>query len=142
MKNLTIAILFLSCKTAAGQNQEPTILDGLKNYGPVTVQLVNHTGYRIDTLIFGGIFFKYLENDSLTAPLKMDNYLENSFIYGSIHEIDLDKVQWIWHCTGAPYNYQYKTLLVEIVLIESPFIVGKCRLISKILEEKVTVKDD
>lgn len=142
MKNLIIAILILTCKTAAGQNQEPSILDGPINNDPVTVQFVNHTGYCIDTLILGGIFYRSLENDSTTGFLKMDNYINNFLVDGNIQGISLDKVCWIWYCKGAPYNYENKTLLVELVLVESPFVEGKCRLISKILEEKVTGEDD
>lgn len=133
MKNLLIGILIVICKTVAAQNPERSILDG-PDYGPVTIQFVNHTGYRIDTLILGGILYWSLEKDSATRFITTPNYLDNELVYGNIQGIILDRVNWIWHCRGVPYRYQNMTLIVEIVLIESPFTECKYRMVSKILE--------
>jgi hypothetical protein len=144
---LYITFLFLTVSTF-GQTLSDSIIDGvyiqemnlingkleLRVPNPVNVKLINSTGHDIDTLIFYSVFFPKLEKDSSTPFFTIPNYEDSDFVRGSIQNLKVDNVNWIWHCKGVPYNYENKTLIIEIVLEESRFVEENYRLETRIKE--------
>jgi len=99
---------------------------------PVTVKLVNATGHDIRDVIFYNVYFPILEKDSATAFFHVPNYMPSDFVSGKIKEVKIDNGNWIWYCKGVPYNYENKTLILEIVLEDSEFVSAAFRLNTRI----------
>lgn len=148
---LTIAILFnlfLFQYRVFGQNLCDSIIDGvyiqemnqingkyeLRIPNPIKVKLINSTGHDIDSLIFYSVYFSKLEKDSTTIYFNIPNYEKSDFVRGSIQNVKIDNGDWIWYCKGVPYNYENKTLIIEIVLEKSTFVDGDYRLETRIKE--------
>ena len=137
-KNIII-IVFLIQTLAFGQKGHTNILDGAlvsKSSQPATVQLVNSTGYDIDTLLFYNIFFPSLEKDSSTAFFSIPNYKQSDFVRGSIQTVEIDNVRWYWNCKPDPlsFEYQSKNLIIEIILADSKMLENHYRLETRIKE--------
>lgn len=135
MKKLVLLFLSLSGYFVNAQTGNSLILDGSLDNDPIKVQLINRTGYQIDTLIFHNRLFPVLENNDSTKTFQIGNYVEGDFVRGTIIGVSIDNANWVWHCLGRPHNsYPTKILKLEIILIPSPFIKGESRLITKISE--------
>lgn len=145
IKTIIFHILLFQINTY-GQTRVDSVLDGmyiqemnlisgkyeLRNPGPVTVQLINSTGFDIDSVLFYNIYIPKLEKDSATDFFKIRNYKKSDFVHGSIPNIKIDNHNWVMHCRGVPYNYENRTLIIEIVLVNSRTSEGKMRLETRI----------
>lgn len=144
-----LAILFLSLGFSlfsVGQTASDSVIDGmyiqefnringrfeLRNPDPVQVKLINATGYDIDAALFYSIYFPLIKQGDSTSFFCVPNYEESDFVQGKINGMEIDNALWVWHCKGVPYNYENKSLLIEIVLAESQMIDGAYRLETKI----------
>lgn len=140
--------LFLFQANAFGQTISDSIIDGvyiqemnlingkneLRFPNPVKVKLVNSTGFDIDTLIFYSIYFPKLQKDSSTTFFTIPNYEKSDFVRGSIHGFEIDNGNWGWDCKPGPFDYENKTLIIEIVLTDSKVLRKHYRLETKIKE--------
>lgn len=117
--------------------QEMNLINGkyeLRMPNPVTVKLINSTGYDIDAMIFYSTYFPKLEKDSSTTFFKIPNYVKSDIVEGSIENLKIDNGNWIWHCKGVPFNYENKMLIIEVVLEKSYVVDGYYRLGTRIKE--------
>ncbi len=140
--------LFLSPYMMFGQSVSDSIIDGIyikemtlingkyeyRVPNPVRVKLINSTGYDIDTLIFYGKHFPKLEKDSSTTFFDIPNYVNWDYATGNILNLKIDNANWVWNCKGVPFNYEHKTLILDIVLVESKFRYGYYRMETRIKE--------
>lgn len=133
MKKIVIIILVLITHSAIGQSVKPSIVDGPIDKYPVTIRLINRTGYKIDTLIFYNILFPSLAKNDSTEFFLIANYVNGDIVDGRIAGFTIDNVNWVWHCLGRPYDYQNKILRLEILMEPSRYIEGNYRLITKII---------
>lgn len=144
----TIIILFLFQGYAFGQTFSDSLINGiyiqemnlitgkyeLRVPKPVTIKLVNSTGYDIDTLIFYNIYFPNLQKDSSTAFFQIPNYTKSDLVRGGIKNLKIDNCMWGWSCRPQPFNYENKKLIIEIVLAESKVLENHYRLETTIRE--------
>ena len=96
MKKIVIILLVFIAHSANGQNVKSSILDGPIDKGPVTVKLINRTGYKIDTLIFYNRLFTSLEKNDSTDFFQISNYINGEIAeYGRIAGFAIDNVNWV-----------------------------------------------
>lgn len=133
-----IFISFLLIQTFAfGQTGPVNVIDGVLTSDlaePVTIRLINSTGHDIDTLIFYNTFFPRLENDSSTTFFKVPNCEKSDVVRGEIKGLEIDNGMWSGTCKRPPFDYEGKTLIVEILLTESKMREEHYRLETRIKE--------
>ncbi|AEA45930.1 hypothetical protein [Fluviicola taffensis] len=148
IKIRALFILFMFQGYAFGQTVSDSIIDGvyiqemnlingkheLRIPKPVTVKLVNSTGYDIDTLIFYSIYFPKLQKDSSTVFFAIPNYEKSDFVRGSVQGLKIDNGLWGWDCKPGPFDYENKTLIIEIILADSKVLKDHYRLETSIKE--------
>ncbi len=137
MKNLLFFLLFFP-SIVFGQNVADSLIDGmyiqelnlingtyeLRTPNPVKIKLINSTGYDIKSLIFYSIYFPILSKDSATQFFQIPNYEISDFVVGEIKELEIDNNNWVWCGTKKQniFNFENKTLIIEIIAIQSKML--------------------
>ena len=122
MKKYLPIICFLSALSCFGQRIDYGIPDSvyLPEHDPVRIQLINRTGYDMEKLVYENTFFRNLKNRDTTDVFIANNYFPGMIIEAKLQEMDLDNQHYVWHCKGVPYQYEGKSLVVELTLDQSP----------------------
>ncbi|MBN9293634.1 MAG: hypothetical protein J0G96_06615 [Flavobacteriia bacterium] len=124
------ALAFCSVFSFA-QTEEKAII-AKAYYPPVKIQLVNFTGYRLDSILVYNTFFTVIEKDSSTPFFEIPAYEDGYGIQGKIKELEIRRgLAPGWDGKPVSYNYSGATIIVEIILKESRIQKGVFRLYTR-----------